>query len=47
MKTNITLSLADKLIVKILRGIVEDVLEQVENFYYSVDFFYARHRAIH
>ena len=35
--TSITLSLADRL-VKIPRGIVEDVLVQVENFYYPVDF---------
>ena len=35
--TSITLSLADKSI-KILKGIVEDVLIQVDKFYYSVDF---------
>ena len=35
--TNITLSLADRL-VKILKGIVEDVLVKVEKFYYPVDF---------
>ena len=35
--TNITLSLADRL-VKIPKGIVEDVLVKVDNFYYSVDF---------
>ena len=35
--TNITLSLADRSI-KIPKGIVEDVLVKVENFYYSVDF---------
>ena len=34
--TNITLSLADRL-VKILKGIVEDVLVKVDNFYYPVD----------
>ena len=36
--TSITLSLADGS-VKIPRGIIEDVLVQVENFYYPVDFF--------
>ena len=36
--TAITLSLADRL-VKIPRGIIEDVLVQVDNFYYPVDFF--------
>ena len=35
--TNITLSLADRL-VKIPKGIVEDVLVKVDNFYYPVDF---------
>ena len=35
--TSITLSLADRS-VKIPRGIVEDVLVQVDNFYYTVDF---------
>ena len=35
--TNITLSLADRL-VKIPKGIVEDVLVKVEKFYYPVDF---------
>ena len=35
--TNITLSLADRS-VKILKGIVEDVLVKVDNFYYPVDF---------
>ncbi|KAL6340785.1 hypothetical protein AAG906_030860 [Vitis piasezkii] len=35
--TSITLSLADRL-VKIPRGIIEDVLVQVDNFYYPVDF---------
>ncbi|RVX16166.1 Retrovirus-related Pol polyprotein from transposon 297 [Vitis vinifera] len=35
--TSITLSLADRS-VKILRGIIEDVLVQVDNFYYPVDF---------
>ena len=35
--TNITLSLADRLI-KIPKGIVEDVLVKVEKFYYPVDF---------
>ena len=35
--TNITLSLADRL-VKIPKGIVEDVLVKVEKFYYLVDF---------
>ena len=35
--TNITLSLADRS-VKIPKGIVEDVLVKVENFYYPVDF---------
>ena len=35
--TNITLSLADRS-VKIPKGIVEDVLVKVDNFYYSVDF---------
>ena len=34
--TNITLSLADRS-VKILKGIVEDVLVKVDNFYYPVD----------
>ena len=33
----ITLSLADRS-VKIPRGIIEDVLVQVDNFYYSIDF---------
>ena len=35
--TNITLSLADRS-VKIPKGIVEDVLVKVDNFYYQVDF---------
>ena len=35
--TNITLSLADRSIRK-LRGIVEDLLEQVDTLYYLVDF---------
>ena len=35
--TNITLSLADRS-MKILKGIVEDVLVKVDNFYYLVDF---------
>ena len=35
--TNITLSLADQS-VKIPKGIVEDVLVKVDNFYYPVDF---------
>ena len=35
--TNITLSLADRL-VKIPKGIVEDVLVKVDKFYYLVDF---------
>ncbi|RVW67246.1 hypothetical protein CK203_063297 [Vitis vinifera] len=35
--TSITLSLADRS-VKILRGIIEDVLVQVDNFYYPMDF---------
>ncbi|KAL6320029.1 hypothetical protein AAG906_003126 [Vitis piasezkii] len=35
--TSITLSLADRS-VKIPRGIIEDVLIQVDNFYYPVDF---------
>ena len=35
--TSITLSLADRS-VKIPRGITEDVLVQVDNFYYPVDF---------
>ena len=35
--TNITLSLADRL-VKIPKGIVEDVLVKVDSFYYPVDF---------
>ncbi|RVW83432.1 hypothetical protein CK203_051740 [Vitis vinifera] len=35
--TSITLSLADRP-VKIPRGIIEDVLVQVDNFYYPVDF---------
>ena len=35
--TNITLSLADRL-VKIPKGIVEDVLVKVDKFYYPVDF---------
>ena len=34
---NITLSLADRS-VKILKGIVEDVLVKVDKFYYQVDF---------
>ena len=35
--TNITLSLADRL-VKIPKGIVEDVLVKIDKFYYPVDF---------
>ncbi|KAL6346176.1 hypothetical protein AAG906_027915 [Vitis piasezkii] len=35
--TSITLSLADRS-VKIPRGIIEDVLVQVDNFYYPIDF---------
>ena len=35
--TTITLSLADRL-VKILKGIVEDILVKVDKFYYLVDF---------
>ena len=35
--TSITLSLADRL-VNIPRGMIEDVLVQVDKFYYSVDF---------
>nr|CAN77408.1 hypothetical protein VITISV_005025 [Vitis vinifera] len=35
--TSITLSLADRS-VKIPRGIIKDVLDQVDNFYYPVDF---------
>ncbi|KAL6344267.1 hypothetical protein AAG906_037832 [Vitis piasezkii] len=35
--TTMTLSLADRS-VKIPRGVIEDVLVQVENFYYPVDF---------
>ena len=35
--TNITISLADRS-VKILKGIVEDVLVKVDKFYYPVDF---------
>ena len=35
--TNITLSLADRS-VKIPKGIVENVLVKVDNFYYPVDF---------
>ena len=35
--TSITLPLADRS-VKIPRGIIEDVLVQVDNFYYPVDF---------
>ena len=35
--TNITLSLADRS-VEIPKGIVEDVLVKVDNFYYPVDF---------
>ena len=35
--TSITLSLVDRS-VKIPRGIIEDVLVQVDNFYYPVDF---------
>ena len=35
--TSITLSLADTS-VKIPRGVIEDVLVQVDNFYYPVDF---------
>ena len=36
--TSITLSLADRL-VKIPRGMIKDVLVQVDKFYYPVDFF--------
>ena len=36
--TSITLSLADRS-VKIPRGMIEDVLVQVDNFYYPVGFF--------
>ena len=36
--TSITLSLTDRS-VKIPRGMIEDVLVQVDNFYYPVDFF--------
>ena len=36
--TTITLSLADRS-VKILKGTIEDVLVQIDKFYYSVDFF--------
>ena len=36
--TNITLQLADRS-MKIPRGIVKDVLEQVDKFYFPVDFF--------
>ena len=36
--TSITLSLADRS-VKIPRGMIEDVLVQVDKFYYPVDFF--------
>ncbi|WJZ91037.1 hypothetical protein VitviT2T_010147 [Vitis vinifera] len=36
--TSITLSLANRS-VKIPRGIIEDVLVQVDNFYYPIDFF--------
>ena len=36
--TSITLSLADRS-VKIPRGMIEDVLVQVDKFYYLVDFF--------
>ena len=35
--TSITLSLADRS-MKIPRGIIEDLLVQVDNFYYAVDF---------
>ena len=35
--TTITLSLADRS-VKIPRGVIEDVLVQVDKFYYPVDF---------
>ena len=35
--TNITHSLADRS-VKILKGIVEDVLVKIDKFYYPVDF---------
>ena len=35
--TSITLSLVDRS-VKILRGMIEDVLVQVDKFYYPVDF---------
>ena len=35
--TSITLSLADRS-VKFPRGIIEDVLIQIDNFYYLVDF---------
>ena len=36
--TSITLSLADRS-VKIPRGMIEDVLVQIDKFYYPVDFF--------
>ena len=36
--TSITLSLADRS-MKIPRGMIEDVLVQVDKFYYLVDFF--------
>ena len=35
--TSITLSLADRS-VKVPRGIIKDVLDQVDNFYYPIDF---------
>ena len=38
MPTSITLSLADRS-MKIPRGMIEDVLVQVDKFYYLVDFF--------
>ena len=37
MATTITLSLADRLI-KVSRGVIQDVLVQVEKFYYPMDF---------
>ncbi|RVW20382.1 hypothetical protein CK203_114142 [Vitis vinifera] len=40
--TSITLSLADRS-VKIPRGIIEDVLVQVDNFYYPVDLLFLIH----
>ena len=40
--TTMTLQLADRF-VKILRGIVKDVLIKVDAFYFPVDFFCVRH----